>query len=161
MILEIADWKFDIDLETTMEYSAQEAKDHCNCAYCRNFYAAIDGIYPELRPFLAQFGLDIEAPEELMTFTPTLYLGVYAVCGVILKMGSRLAISGIPVDIGEDEQTPVCCPKPYFTIGIGTFEIPWVLDEPFEEVVSPANVPSFLKRMWNKLLGKAEDIVQS
>ncbi len=161
MILEIADWKFDIDLETTMEYSAQEAKDHCNCAYCRNFYAAIDGIYPELRPFLAQFGLDIEAPDELMTFTPTMYHSVYAVFGVILKTGSRLDISGISVDIGEDEQISVCCPKPYFTIGIGTFEIPWVLDEPFEDVISPANDPSFLKRMWSKFLGRAGDTPRS
>lgn len=40
MILEIDGWKFDIDFERTMEYSAAEAKEHCNCAYCHNFYAA-------------------------------------------------------------------------------------------------------------------------
>ena len=53
MILQIDDWKFDIDMERTMEYSAKEAAEHCDCAYCRNFYAAVDEHCSDLRPFLA------------------------------------------------------------------------------------------------------------
>ncbi len=161
MILQIADWQFDIDTEATMQYSAKEAKEHCDCAYCRNFYAAVDDTYPQLRPFLAQFGLDIEAPEELMPFTETEYLCIYAVNGRILKTGESMQIAGIPVEIGEDEPINIYCPEPYFTISIGAFSIPWVLDEEIADVVSPANQPLFLKRMWNKLLGRADPTIES
>ncbi len=157
MILTLGDWKFDIHMEATMAYSAEEAENHCDCSYCRNFYAAVDTAYPKLRPFLAQFGLDIEAPDELMPFDEGIYEASYAVSGKILQQGSRLEIAGIPVDIGLDDHINTDCPKPYFTIGIGLFQLPWVLDEPAEEIMSPANEPSFLKKMWNKLLGRAAD----
>ena len=59
MIIKIDAWKFDVDLNATMAYSAQEAMDHCTCGYCRNFYASVDIVYPNLRPFLAEFGVHI------------------------------------------------------------------------------------------------------
>ncbi len=156
-ILEIADWKFDIDLEATMEYSAKEAQAHCTCAYCRNFYASVDAAYPQLRPFLTQFGLDIEAPEELMPFDDGVYDATYAVCGKILQQGSPLCVDGIPVSVQRDSDANIGCPSPYFVLSVGLFQLPWVLEEPVEEVVSTANEPSFLQRMLRKLLGRAGD----
>ncbi len=154
MLLSVGDWKFDIDMEATMAYSAAEAREHCTCAYCRNFYAAVDTAYPQLRPFLAQFGLNIEAPEELMPFDDGIYNASYAVRGRILQKGGELSVSGIPLSFWSEN----CMPgEMYFTVDIGFFQLPWVLDEPAEEVKSPANLPDFLKRMWNKLLGRAED----
>ena len=46
---------------------------------------------------------------------------------------------------------------PYFVLWVGPMNLPWVLDEPLEEeeIVSPANQPSFLKRMWNWLLNRS------
>lgn len=158
MILEIDGWKFDIDLTATMEYSASEAADHCDCAYCRNFYAAVDNTYPHLRSFLAQFGLDIEAPEELMPYDiekKMWYDGIYAVCGKILSAGSsELVCDGVIIHPKQEHELHinVGCPEPYFLLDVGTFILPWVLDEPMEDVISPANEPSFLKKMWNKLL---------
>ena len=163
MILQIADWKFDIDTERTMEYSAAEAAEHCDCAYCRNFYAAVDQYYPQLRPFLARFGLDIEAPDELMPYDymgKMYYDGVYMVCGRILQTGaSPMEISDLTIcATAGDGQIRINhhCPQPYFALDVGTIELLWVLDEPIENVVSPANFPDFLKKMWNKLLRKAE-----
>lgn len=165
MIIEIDDWKFDIDMNATMAYSAAEAADHCTCPYCRNFYAAVDGAYPSLRPFLAQFGLDIEAPDELMPYTSTLVTNLYAVSGRIIKAShNAVEVNGVVVTPRTSEWAKINtdCPKPYFVLEVGIMELPWVLDEPMveTEIVSPANQPSFLKRMWNRLLKRqsSEDI---
>ena len=172
MILQLDDWKFDIDMARTMEYSAAEAAEHCDCAYCRNFYAAVDQYYPEFRAFMAQFGLDIEAPDELMPFDfegEMYYDGAYMVCGRILQAGQApLEVSGIricaTVDDGSGEMIRFnhSCPAPCFALDISSIILPWVLDEPISETVSPANFPSFLKKMWNHLLEKfSKDKIQS
>ncbi|MBQ9761639.1 MAG: hypothetical protein IJV82_01015 [Oscillospiraceae bacterium] len=159
MVLEIDDWKFDIDMAATMEYSAAEAADHCTCAYCRNFYAAVDNTYPNLRTFLAQFGIDIEAPDELMPFTSIMLMNLYAVSGSILQFSKEpILVDGIKVfpETAEQAMINTYCPRPYFVLSVGTMDLPWVLDEPMEEdqIISPANVPSFLKKMWSKLLNR-------
>ena len=160
MLLQIDDWKFDIDMARTMEYSAAEAADHCDCAYCRNFYAAVDVAYPGLREFLAEFGIHIEAPEELMPFTATNILCAYAIEGKILQFGNPIMRFGDISIYAENPDTamvPVHQVKmPYFILWVGPMDLPWVLEEPLieEEIVSPANQPSFLKRMWNRLFGK-------
>ena len=155
MILKIDDWEFDIDLERTMAYSAAEAAEHCDCAYCRNFYAVIDEKHPKLRPFLAQFGLDVEAPEEM--FAPSVlddsldYMPIYIVYGKILKAGHYEMEAGLCNIVANcDDQT-----RDYFELNCYEITLPWVLDEPIEEVLSPANEPSFLKKMWDRLLGRA------
>lgn len=167
MILQIDDWKFDIDMERTMEYSADEAAEHCDCAYCRIFYAAVDRTYPELRPFLAQFGLDIEAPGEMDT---DIYrcdsidyeLG-YIVFGKILRCGDTELFAGtLHASVVYPKRGTYLweiMPKDAecFELSIPFFRLPWVLDEPMEDVVSPANEPSFLKKMWYRLLGKAKN----
>ena len=162
VILEIQGWKFDLDITATMEYSSKEAADHCDCAYCRNFYASVDEYYPEFRPFLAQFGVDLEAPDELMPYDfpgEMDYEGFYAVCGRIVTAGSA------PICIGNAEIRPdrysdlhinSGCGEPYFFLNVSGITLPWVLEEPMADVVSPANQPSFLKRMWDRLLGKAD-----
>lgn len=154
MILQIDDWKFDIDMARTMEYSAAEAAEHCDCAYCRNFYAAVDGKYPDLRPFLAQFGLNIEAPEEMCPFAGEriLYDPTYKVYGSILQSGSYEMQAGL-VNIVARTSADV---DDYFLLDCYEVFLPWVLDEPFEDVISPANEPSFLKKMWDKLLSKLQ-----
>ena len=153
MIMKIDDWEFDIDLERTMRHSAVEAADHCDCAYCRNFYATVDECYPQLRTFLAQFGLEAEAPEEMF---PTFiyedsldYMPVYIVYGKILKSGQYELDAGLcnivpkTVDGNRD----------YFALNCYEITLPWILQEPLKDVISPANEPSFLKKMWDHLLG--------
>ena len=155
MILQIDDWIFDIDMDATTEYSAKEAQAHCTCGYCRNFYEAVDGTYPNLRPFLAQFGLDIEAPEELMPFEPTNVLCCYAVEGRILQLGQRInRIHGITIyaENPDDAMINAGCKAPYFILSVGPMDLPWVLGEDVDDVRSPANEPGFFQRMRNRLL---------
>lgn len=152
MILCLNEWEFDIDIQRTMEYSAAEAAEHCSCAYCRNFYSAIDTHYPSLRPFLSQFGLDIEAPEEQMPYDHQghmIYDSTYLVYGKTIKMGQgSIVVDNIEVSFASalTDRAEDC-----FTLSFDA-TIPWVLSEPMEETVSPANEPFFLKKMWDTLL---------
>ena len=177
MIVKIDDWIFDVDMTATMEYSAKEAAEHCDCAYCRNFYATVDTVCSELRPFLAQFGVDIEAPDELMPYVGVNEIicdGFYAVSGRILQVGKKpLEAAGIeihPLEAADIEIHPeqhnalhinTSCPQPYFFLNFEKLTLPWVLDEPMEDVISPANLPSFLKRMWDRLLRRQKKDIMS
>lgn len=159
VILAIGDWVLEVAVETNMEYSSKQAAEHCSCGYCRNFYQAIDSTYPNVRPFLAQFGLNVEGPDELSPFEPTIYEATYVVNGSILQEGtSCLVVNGIPVRIecAEDADLDTERPMPYFAMTIGLMELPWVLDEPMDEVVSPANEEAYMRRMWKKLLKRAD-----
>ena len=157
MILQLDDWKFDIDMERTMSHSAEEAQDHCTCGYCRNFYAAMEASIPQLKPLLAQFGIDAQAPDMLAPYDISKdrmwYEGEYAVFGKILEMGKQpLHTDGFLLTPTYDEEYPLS--QPVFILSLESAEIPWILDEPMEDVVSPANEPSFLKKMWDRLLNK-------
>ena len=172
MLLQIDDWVFDVDITHTMERSAAEAAEHCDCAYCRNFYAAVDRFYPNLRPFLAKFGIDIEAPDEQLPYDldgEMYYDSIYLVAGDILKEGKapicndRVVIRPVACN-GPFQAVPAShnCPKPCFILDVSTVVLPWILDEPMEETVSPANEPSFLNKMLNRLLSCVKkDKIQS
>ena len=160
MFFEIGDWVLDVDVPFTMELSVSQAQEHCTCGYCRNFYAAVDTCFPSMRPFLAKFGLDIEGPDELCPFEPTIYEATYIVQGSIRQKGTMpLYIDGIPLiiktaleaDLGTEH------PQPYFALCIGLMELLWVLEESQEDVISPANEAAYLERMQNKLLARAEN----
>lgn len=159
MILKIDGWIFDVDLTTTMVYSSKEAKEHCVCAYCRNFYASVDSAYPELRPFLARFGMDIEAPDELIPyFPPTECTAFYAVGGKIVVQGHGPIQAGelkVFPELTEEAMVNTFIQGPHFFLSTDMMHLPWVLEEPMEDAVSPANDPSNLKRIFDKLLRKA------
>lgn len=156
MILEIEGWQFRLDIEATRRHTKKNAADHCSCAYCRNYYDAVEGLFPDLRNFLQQFGVNYQGPSELMPFEPTLMLACYRIKGKILKWGKDpLFAQGIPV-------LPEAADEESFFLWVGELEIPWLQVEPVEEVVSPANLPEFLERMqqiW--LLRHGEEIIFS
>lgn len=159
MIFQIDDWEFDIDMARTMEYSAAEAAEHCRCAYCRNFYECVDLDCPELRPFLAQFGLDVEAPDELMpydVYDRLNYSGKYVVFGRITRLGSeRIYCGGASFWPMADSEFDF--EAPHFILSLEELELLWRLDEPLKDVISPANEPSFLKKMWDRLLSRRKN----
>ena len=156
MILEAADWRFQVDVDATKARTSKYSFDHCQCAYCRNYYDAIDLAHPDLRPVLEQFGIYLEGPCELMPFSPTLILACYRVDGQILQWGKTpLNVAGIPIlpEVGEDQT---------FLLWVGEIQIPWLQDERAEEVVSPANLPEFLDRMkWIWQLRHGEEYIFS
>lgn len=159
MVLQILDWKFDVDLARTMRYSALEAEGHCICSYCRNFYGVVDTVCPQMRPFMAQFGVDIEAPETLFPYDvdqKMVYEGEYLVFGSILQEGSGAIAVGDTVvfPLGETDDD---MEQPHFRLSFEHLVAPWVLQEPMEDVISTANDPDFLKVMQDRLLNRAND----
>jgi len=141
MIIELLDWKFQVDVEATLAHTHKNSTDHCNCAYCRNYYDAMDRCYPQLRTFLGQFGIDMHGPSELMPFTPTLMLACYRVHGRIVQWGKEeLTVDRIPI-------VPESSEHDSFLLWVGEIPIPWLQEEDMDEVISPANLPEFLGRM--------------
>lgn len=141
MVLEIADWRFLVDPEETRRRTGENAKDHCPCAYCRNFYETVASAYPRLSIALSLFGIDPMGPSELMPFTPTVLLACYRVQGQIKRWGkSTLTVGGIPI-------SPETADGESFFLWVGELELPWIQPEPSQEVFSPANQPAFLERM--------------
>lgn len=164
MILELKDWLFDVDIAMNMECSSKQAADHCMCGYCRNYYATVDASYPHLRPFLQQFGIDIEGPDELCPFEPTIYEATYLINGRICKKGTLpLYLDNTPLYIQSDAESDLETERksPYFTLIFGLMELPWILNEPTDEVSSPANEEAYLDRMWNKLLKRSGEEICS
>ena len=141
MILDFADWRFRVDVDATMEHTTKNASDHCGCAYCKNYYDALELLYPQLREVLAEFGVNYQGPSELMPFEPTLMLACYRVHGEILRWGkTQLSVEGATItpEAGEDGT---------FFLWVGELPLPWLQEEAAEDVVSPANLPEFLERM--------------
>ena len=136
MILKLGDWRFRVDVEATAERTRKYSYEHCQCAYCKNFYDAIDVAYPDLRPVMEHFGVNLEGPCELMPFEPTLMLACYRVDGQILKWG-KAQLSIVPEAADNDT----------FLLWVGEVRLPWLQEERMEDVVSPANLPEFLNRM--------------
>lgn len=165
VIISIQDWVFDVDINATMEYCLNVVADPCQCGYCRNFRSAVNGTFPELDPFLTKLGSRVDAPEELMPYEPTVFEASYCISGRIRQKGTQpIGCGGCSVFVmpAEDTDYETECPKPYFVLRTGYLELPWVLSEDMDEVVSPANEPEYLQRMWNRLLQNApEDPLQS
>ena len=160
MIVKVADWVFDADIPATMEYSAGIWEDHCTCGYCRNFYETLDGAYPSLKDFLKQFGMNRLTPEEMSPIEPTLCMASYCISGTIVKKGVFPLDSGdVVFAVTTDAQNPLYEPpfgKPFFVLTSGLLELPWVLDEDMNEVISPDNEPEYLERMLKRLLENAD-----
>ena len=141
MQVTIGDWIFQVDVEATFRTTTQNSKDHCTCGYCRNYYEAAPLACPELPGFLAQFGVEFHGPSEVMPFMPTCVLVCYRVQGQILRFGSS------PIYAGEVLITPEEADEHSFFLWAGEMMLPWLQQEPEEDVVSPANLPEFMDRM--------------
>ena len=153
MILEIDGWKFQIFDVTTRKHYAREVAEHCTCSTCRNFYQTVDQIYPEVRPFLAQFGVHVEAPEEMMAPVQTMCDCYYTVCGKILEEGDEAISVGntkVYPQTWEKAGVNTYMEKPYFFLLVSTMNVPWVLDEPMEEIYAPEKKRSIISRILEK-----------
>lgn len=141
MILELDDWKFVVDVDATRAHTTGNASNHCECGYCKNYYDTVELVYPRIPAFLAQFGVNILGPSELMPFEPAYLLACYRVYGEILKWGeSEISVNGISI-------LPEIAENGTFLLWVGELELPWVQDETVEDVISPANLPEFMERM--------------
>ena len=148
MRISLNGWHFDVDITRTMIHSAEAAQGHCTCGYCRNFYRAIDATFGSIKGFLAQIGANIEVPEMLLPLDPTVYFAAYRVWGHVLQKGMLpLTVDGIPLRIDEQGDS--------FLICAGPMELPWVIEEAMEDVVSPVNDPEVFWEMFDYFLPDA------
>ena len=146
MVLKIDDWVFQVDLDRTKEHSSFVSGEHCTCSYCENYYRTVNPVYPELKPFLSRFGILTDGPSEMFPIEPTLYLAGYRVFGSIMTYGKGpMMVGGIPVTAEPVDDV-------HFMLEVGEIALPWILDEDPAEVISPANEPEFLARMYRKLI---------
>ena len=146
MVLQINDWIFRIDMEKTKEHSSFVSSENCTCGYCENYYRAVNLTYQDLKDFLLRFGVRVDGPSEMYPIEPTLYLAGYRVFGSIVQYGnSPMMVDGIPV-------TPEPVDDDHFMLEAGQMPLPWVMAEDMHEIISPANEPEFLEKMYRKLL---------
>ena len=146
MVLKVDDWVFRVDLERTKEHSSFVSSEHCTCSYCENYYRTAGIIHPALKTFLGRFGLLIDGPSEMYPIEPTLYLAGYRVFGEIQSYGiGPMMVDGVPLTAEPVDEA-------HFLLEVGEIPLPWVLSEDPNEVISPANEPDFLEKMYRKLL---------
>lgn len=152
------EYVFEVDIEKTTEY--YKTHSLCECEDCRNYYAQIKGMFPELEAFLSEFGVDISKPDEInISFemdNEIHYIAVdYTVCGKIESMGqSEITISGkhiFNLAIADGFLSPNEQTSDYFTISLNNeFALPWVLDDPSPEAAK-ANLRKKISNGFQKL----------
>ena len=153
MVLQVNDWQFQLFEVTQRKYYARERLEHCTCAWCRNYYESVDAKYPDLRPLMERFAVDIEAPCEMIALSPTLCNAYFAVSGKIIKRGEGpILVDGLTVEPLESGESMVNFQEdwPVFFLYVSYMTLPWVLDEPMEEADSPAKGQKFVQRLLSR-----------
>ena len=155
MIFEIGKYKLDIDVEKTREfYKTKKTYTYfCDCAGCRNFYAAIETFPQEVKDFFDRLGVDpkkgaehyvVKAEDDGKT---AMYGGWYHLCGRIMNgencwkpVGEGQLIFDDDMMysvadgwlVGFSDQTvyllPDGFPTPVLQMEIAFLRVPWVLD---------------------------------
>ena len=129
---------FWLDYEKTQTY--YETHSVCDCCCCRNLYAQIKKVAPNLDAFLKTFGVDISRPDEIGStemkdYIDYLFVG-YTVTGKMITpefyeteiddLTVTISAGNAPYEWFPHEQTEPC-----FFISVSGLSLPWVLDEPF------------------------------
>ena len=91
VLIEKNNYKFYVDIEKTKEY--YKTHSLCDCVCCRNYYKQIEKELPKPKEFLADFGVDISKPDEIMSVENEGfidYLNVdYTICGNVINMSEH------------------------------------------------------------------------
>ena len=153
MIFTFGDFKLDIDVARTRRfYETVEDPLGCDCAGCRNFYAAYPSLPAPIDAFFQQLGVDLGSPAEMTAFVShdgnlTLYDGFYHICGKILESPKLHIKTNGKGFLFNNDATIKLTPNHsvHFTNATGLVDddfprpviqlqimgdIPWVLDEP-------------------------------
>ncbi len=134
-------YRLSVDVEATQNWYHVhgEAAGGCDCAYCRNFSAAVEALPPEVGAFLTRLGLDLRKPEDASECGPAdggrLYLPIYHLAGRLLERGAGpLTLApGVTAWFTTDQGPfPRNFPEPFFQCCL-ELRLPWVLEEPEPE----------------------------
>ena len=86
-------YRIQVDVEATRNWYDLygEPAGGCDCAYCRNFTAAVETLPPEVGDFLARMGLDLRRPGDASECGPAeggrLYTPLWHLAGRLLEEG--------------------------------------------------------------------------
>lgn len=148
---------FLVDIEKTRKYYTSNTL--CDCCYCRNLYAQIDSICPELTGFLTEFGIDILRPDDATSIeidNHIDYISVgYTVSGTIKTEGFfHKDIENYHITISNGNKANVWFPneqtEPCFFVSVTGITLPWVLDEPYPHKFSDRIIDK-INRLFTKI----------
>lgn len=152
MILEIGNYRLEIDPERTAAFYAAQSGITCGCAGCRNYERAALSLPEQVLGLFSELGIDPAKPAEVYvncagTADTVYYGGFYHICGAILSDTNPW----VPVTdrcFRFDEACRIrlsdCCsvffteqvhlleegfPSPVIQMEID-FTLPWMLEEP-------------------------------
>ena len=157
-IIKKEDYVFDVDVEKTKEYYS--SKTLCECDECCNFYRQAESVFPKIKKFLLDFGIDISRPEEICSTYDRGKVAYHAVSytaiGECIQCGEyefdiedgglflNLVINKVPVFPHEQEE------RQCFEIAVYNIRLPWVLETPHEEEKTKITFWTKIKRLFNK-----------
>ena len=133
--------RLEVDVEATRGWYDRygDATGGCDCAYCRNYAAAVETLPPEVAAFLRPLGLDLHKPGDATEYGPAeggrWYMPLWHIAGRLLEAGEgELPIApgvtaGFATGMGpflRDFPEPCCQCWLSMTL-------PWVLEEPADE----------------------------
>ena len=131
-------YRIQVDVEATRNWYDLygEPAGGCDCAYCRNFTAAVETLPPEVGDFLARLGLDLRRPGDASECGPAeggrLYTPLWHLAGRLLEEGEGplLLAQGVKAWFATG-QGPFLrdFPESFFQCGL-ELTLPWVLAEP-------------------------------
>ncbi len=155
MIVQIDDWRFRIFDVATRKHTAALRSERCECSWCRNYYGAVEAVYPELQPLLARFHTNVGAPEELMNFDATTCAAYYTASGSVVQQGSGPIHRGstvLHIETLEQSLVDTDCPGPVLCLYVECMKLPWILPEPVESSDSPARGRNWVQRLLSRYM---------
>ena len=154
MIIQKQDCKMDVDVDKTMQYYREHSL--CDCPACRNFYAQVGSVFPRLKTFLSELGVDISRPGEtgwdITDGIVDYHFVAYTVNGKILEydkyeidMRDGNLFLSIVIDDRyiPNEQKDEC-----FVVTVYGIRLPWVLEEKISEEKTVKNITN---GFWHKV----------
>lgn len=158
------DWEFDVDITGTRNY--YDTIIPCDCDPCSNFQRTVQKYYPQLDPFLSQFGICITHPEECCWWegskkeTSVSYVVYYTLNGEVISESSY----EIDLDQGihivvQNYKKPdkdSSAETSYFVFGVFNIELPWTCDSDFYQCFKIKEerkglYERFIKGLWLKI----------
>lgn len=137
MIIKNDNYVLDVDTKATAAY--YKINSVCDCAECRNFRLQAKQKFPLLTQILAEFGVDISRPDEIISYdmyNAVCYdLVAYTVAGNILQEDAYVfhvtesdVLLKVVIDnsyVPNEQQT-----EAYFTVTVSGFQLDWRLNVP-------------------------------
>lgn len=131
-------YRLEVDVEATRAWYDRygDATGGCDCAYCRNFAAAVGDLPPQVEAFLEPLGLSLRRPGDASECGPAeggrLYTPLWHLAGRLLEKGKEPILLAQGVNAWfTTGQGPFLrnFPEPLFQCGL-ELTLPWVLAEP-------------------------------